>query len=262
MAQPATSVAVNQLLMEALQEIRMGRAGDSLEPELLEWARGKMNRLFDKWNADPAAKFAVGFASYAPVSGTQAYTLGPSGVWVVTQRPDRIKGANLILAGTSPAVRIPIDIVDDQWWLSQPVQAMPSAIVRALWYSDDFPNGTVTLWPKPTTAANLIELFTDGLLSQYNMGDTLWLPFGYREAVTLTLAELCAPGCGQTVSADLKSQAADARVIVFGNNLTARNIRTRDGGMPGGKRRGGASAGSSGLTAGTGASWTQPGWTQ
>lgn len=242
MAAPATSVVVNQLLMDALLEIRMGRAGDSLEPELLQWALGKMNRLFDKWNADPEAKFDIGFASYTPIVNQQVYSLGPSSAdWTVTQRPDHIKGANLILAGSSPAVRTPIEIVDDEWRLSEPVLGTTSAIVTKLYYGPSFPNGSVTLWPKPTTAANLIELMTDSLLSQYNMTDTLWLPFGYREAVTLTLAELLAPGCGQTASPDLKAQAADARIIVFGNNVSARNIRTRDGGMPGGRRGGGYS---------------------
>lgn len=240
MPTPVSSVVVNQLLMEALQEIRMGRAGDSLEPELLLWALAKFNRMLDKWNADPAAKYATGFAQYAPVALQQSYTLGPSSAnWTVTQRPDRIKGANLILTGSSPAVRVPISVRDDEWWLNNAVTGLTSSMVTDLWYSDDFPNGTVTLWPKPTTSINLIELFTDGLLSQYAMTDTLWLPFGYREAATLTLAELCAPGCGQTVSADLKEQAIDARVIVFGNNVTTRNIRTRDGGMPGGRRGGG-----------------------
>jgi hypothetical protein len=240
MPTPATSVVVSQLLVEALLEIRMGRAGDSLEPELLQWALGKLNRLFDKWNADPAAKFDIGFATYTPIANQQTYTIGPSAAnWAVTNRPDRIKGANLILAGSTPAVRTPITVRDDQWWLTTAVQALTSAIVTDLWYQDAFPNGIVTLWPKPTTAVNLIELFSDAYLSQYAMADTLWLPFGYREAVTLTLAELLAPGCGQTVSQDLRSQAADARVIVFGNNVQTRNIRTRDGGMPGGGKRGG-----------------------
>lgn len=240
MATPVTSVAVNQLLLDALLEIRMGRAGDGLEPELLLWALGKLNRMFDKWNADPAAKFNTAFAPFAPVANQQVYALGPNAAdWTVTQRPDRIKGANLILAGSSPAVRAPITVRDDGWWLANAVQGTTSAIVTDLYYEPSFPNGSVTLWPKPTTAAHLVELMTDALLSQYAMTDTLWLPFGYREAATLTLSELLAPGCGQTVSPELKEQAVDARIVVFGNNVETRTIRTRDGGMPGGGRRGG-----------------------
>lgn len=242
MPAPATSVAVSQLLMDALLEIRMGRAGDSLEPALLIWALGKLNRMFDKWNADPAAKFDMGFNAYTPIALQQLYTLGPSAAnWAATHRPDRIKGANLILAGASPAVRTPITVRDDDWWLANAVQGLTSAVVTDLYYSPSFPNGEVRLWPTPTTAVHLVELMADEVLSQYALADTLWLPFGYREAATLTLAELLAPGCGQTVSADLKEQAVDARVIVFGNNVSSRNIRTRDGGMPGGGRRGGYS---------------------
>lgn len=242
MAAPATSVLVSILLAEALLEIRMGRAGDSLEPELLEWARGKMNRLLDKWNADPAATFDVGFNTYATVAAQQDYTLGPTATdWVITNgtRPEAITGANLLLASSSPVVRVPLNIRDDAWWLANAVQGLTGAVPTDLYYTPSFPNGTVTLWPIPTTAVNSVELMAPALLSQYLMADTLWLPPGYREALTLTLAERLAPGCGQSVSPELAKYAADARIVVFGNNLVAPNIRTRDAGMPGGGNRSG-----------------------
>lgn len=244
MPAPATSVTVNQLLIDALMEIRMGRAGDSLEPELLEWARGKMNRLLDKWNADPAATFDVGFNTYALVALQQDYTLGPSAAnWAIAAgtRPEAITAANLILTTSTPNVRVPLNVRDDQWWAANAVQDLTSAVPTDIYYTPSFPNGIVTVWPTPTTATNTIELIAPALLSQYNMTDSLWLPPGYREAITLTLAELCAPGCGQEPSQTLSKFAADARIVVFGNNVTSRNIRTRDAGMPGGGNRGGYS---------------------
>jgi hypothetical protein len=152
-------------------------------------------------------------------------------------RPAKITGANLVLNTVTPAVRIPIECHDFEEWLTVAVQGLRSSIVTDLYYDAAWPNGNVYLWPVPT-ATYPIELLTDDLHSRYAMTDVLWLPYGYREAATLTLAELCAPGCGQTVSADLKAMAQDARVTVFGANTRTRNIRTRDGGMPGGGARG------------------------
>lgn len=236
-----SSVTVNQLLLEAFIEIKAGRAMDALEPELLLWALGKVNRMFDKWNADPSARYSVGFASYTPTVSHQPHTIGPNSAdWAVTQRPDKIYGANLILNTSTPAVRIPITVRDDHWWLNQSVQGLGSAIVTDLYYDPGWPNGNVYLWPIPT-ATYQIELMTDQLFGNLQMTDTLWLPFGYREAATLTLAELLAPGTVDAqVSSDLKTQARDARAVAFGNYMPARRIRTRDGGMPGGgSRRGG-----------------------
>lgn len=234
-----SSVVINQLLLEAFIEIRYGRAMDTLEPGLLEWARGKLNRMLDLWNADPSADFHATFTSYTPVINTSPMTIGPNAAnWAATARPDKITGANVVLNNVSPAVRVPIRIQDAQWWLEKSVQRVGSSIVTDLYYSPDWPNGEVNLWPIPTVAYP-IELMTDALFANYAMTDVLWLPFGYREAITLSLAEALAPGAGQTVSADLKGAAALARVTVFGNNSETRNIRTRDGGMPGGRRRGG-----------------------
>lgn len=236
-----SSVVVNQLLLEAFIEIRFGRASDTLEPELLNWALGKLNRMLDKWNADPTTDFNTNFTSYTPTVNHQPHTIGPSGAdWVAALgRPDRILGANLIINTVSPAVRIPINVRDEAWWRDQSVQGLATSIVTDLYYDPAWPNGNVNLWPIPTIAYP-IELMSEALFARYAMADTLWLPYGYREAITLTLAELLAPGCGQTVSPELKEAAIDARVVVFGNNIRSNNIRTRDGGMPGGSsRRGG-----------------------
>jgi hypothetical protein len=71
-----SSVVVNELLLEAFIEIRMGRAGDGLEPELLTWALAKFNRMLDKWNADPSAAVHGGvhvvYADGQPISHTRS----------------------------------------------------------------------------------------------------------------------------------------------------------------------------------------------
>lgn len=235
-----SSVVVNQLLLEALIEIRMGRAGDNPEPDLLNWMLGKLNRMLDKWNADPSTPYRNTFTSFTPTPNHAPHTIGPTGDWVMAGgRPDVILGANVVLNTVSPAVRIPITIRDDRWWLNQAVQGLSSSIVTDLYFEPSWPNGAVNLWPIPTSTYP-IELMVEDGFARYAAADVLWLPYAYREAITLTLAELAAPGCGQDVSPDLHSAAADARIVVFGNNVNARDIRTRDGGMPGGgARRGG-----------------------
>lgn len=230
------SVTISQLLLEAFIEIRYGRALDTLEPGLLEWARNKLNRMLDKWNADPSSDFDTSFTSYTPTVNTSPITIGPNAaVWTATARPDRLLGANVVLNTVTPAVRLPIEIRDEFWWLSNPVQRVGSSVVTDIYYKPSWPNGEVNLWPIPTVAYP-IELMFEELFGNYQMTDVLWLPFGYRDAITLTLAEEIAPGCGQTASEKLEAKALEARVIVFGNNTATRNIRTRDAGMPGGGR--------------------------
>lgn len=228
------SVAAQVIVADALAEIRVARAGDVLEPDMLDFGMGKLNRLLDRWNADPRARFNVGFQSFVPTPNHQPHTLGPNAAdWAVTQRPVKIQGANLILNTVTPAVRVPLTIRDDGWWLRQTVQGIATTMPTDLYYSPDWPNGSVFLWPIPT-ATYPIELMLDGLFGTLLATDTFWLPFGYRDAITLTLAEELAPGNGQTVAQSTRESATAARALIFGNNDDEPRIATADSGIPSG----------------------------
>lgn len=233
------AVQVSDLVVQAAAKIRVVRYGGTLEPGVAAGLVSDLGLMLDLWNADPAAKYTVGFQSFVPIlGGHQPQTIGPQAAdWLATIRPDRLQGANLILTTSSPVTRIPITIRDEQWWLAQSLQALTGAIVTDLYYANDWPNGACYLWPVPTVAYP-IELLTDTLFESLAITDTLWLPPGYQAAVILSLAEFAAPGLGQDPSQELKDQAKNARVICFGNNVTVRPARTRDGGMPGGRRGG------------------------
>lgn len=232
------STLVSQIIKDAVIEIGVGRAADTFEPGLMDWGLGKMRRILDRWNATPGAKYAQVFTSYTPTIAHNPHTLGPSSAdWSVTQRPAKILGANLVLNTVSPAVRVPINVRDEYWWLNTAVQGLSSSMVTDLYYDPRWPNGNVNLYPIPT-ATYPIELLTDLLFDVVALTDVIWFPFAYRDALTLTLAEAMAPGLGQSVSKSLHDQATDARVTAFGQNTRSRNIRTRDAGMPGGRRGG------------------------
>jgi hypothetical protein len=89
------------------------------------------------------------------------------------------------------------------------------------------------------SAAYQVELETWTLLgSVADANVTLDFPPGYQQALRLTLAELCAPAFGQTVSTSTATKAREARARVWGVNDQIPNLMTRDAGMPGGRRGG------------------------
>jgi hypothetical protein len=228
------SVVVSDLITDAFTEIRAARAGDVLAPEQMAWGLGKLNRLLDRWNANPRASYRGGFASYTLTASHQPHTIGPSAAdFTVTARPKAILGANLILTNVSPVVRVPITLRDSEWWLAQSLQGLASSMPTDLYYDAGWPNGSLNLWPVPSTAYDL-ELLTDGLFDVLALTDAFWMPFGYRDAVTLTLAEEIAPGMGQRVDSSTAASAREARALIFGGNDDMPRIVTRDAGMPGG----------------------------
>lgn len=239
---PVTVIQVTaaQLVTDALTELRVARAGDVIAPESLMAGLGKLNRLIDRYNAHPRAKFTIGFASYVPTLNVNLQTIGPEAgaTWTLAvPRPHAIKGANVIINTSTPNVRVPLAMRDATWWRQQRVQALATAFPTDCYYEPTFPNGSVYLWPAPTTAYP-IELETDTPFAQLTATDTIYLPPGYRDAMTLRLAADSARSFGQTPSRDLVADAARGEGIIFGLNDRVPNARTRDGGMPGAREAG------------------------
>ncbi len=141
-------------------------------------------------------------------------------------------------------IRIPFDLIDDEEWMNIRAGAatgvtpnIVSSIPRKLFYSPDWPNGSIYMWPVENTAYTL-ELEFEQLLSSMLATDTFNLPMGYQQALRLTLAELLAPAFGQRIADSTAIKAREARARAWAANDSIPDICTVDGGMPteGGRR--------------------------
>lgn len=234
------------LILDALIEINAIAAGDLPEPATLDFASRALDEIYDDLNATPDGTYSNSFQSFTITPNLQPHTIGPSGAtFTVTVRPIAILGANIVLNTVSPAVRSPLEIRDDAWWLNQRVQGITSTVPTDLYYSADWSlgqsqtgnkNGSIFLWPV-ATQAYLLELLTASTLTPLTLLQTFSLPPGYQSACRLTLAErLASPLTGHGASPDLTTRARDARARVFDNNEEPPRLITADAGMPGGGR--------------------------
>lgn len=233
------SIVVSQFLYLAAVEVRVARGGDPLSPNDQDLILAIFNELLDSLNGDGVALYNTTFQSFTLTAALQPHTIGIAAntptFTVTTGRPTRILAANLVL--TAGTTRVPLNLRDDQWWANIRSRLITSANPTDLYYDTSWPNGGIYLWPVPTTAYGL-ELEFQTQLAQVLATDTLDLPQGYQAALRLTLAELIAAAFGQSVSADTKRNAIDARARAWGStNDPAPNLDTRDGGVPSGGGR-------------------------
>lgn len=222
------SIRVQDLCTDAMLELGLVAAGNVPSGDDLAWVLSKLNRIIDRWNIDRNTIYADVPVSYTTTPALQPHTIGPTGTFVVTQRPVAIDGATLILTGA----RYPLDGHDVDWWRNLSLQTITSSMPTDFYYSADWPNGSLYLWPVPTAAVTL-ELQTRIVLTQFLLPDTLSLPPGYQDAVTLTLAESIAPGFKVAVDPAMAQAARFARAQTFGANSAAVKLTTKDEGMPG-----------------------------
>jgi hypothetical protein len=219
------------IVADAFAERNVFDAGSSVPPEDAAYGRRKMNRILDLWNADHGAAYGALFTQYQLSANLQPHTIGPTGTFVVSARPQQIEGAWFVTGTGESAIRSDIGIGDKDWWGSISMQGFTTEWPTALYYHPNWPNGELWITPIPSTAG-VIELMTTQLLANLALTDVFSMPFGYQEALTLTLAESLR-GYGSPPP-DLAMAAAKARAKVFNANLVTPRLTTRDSGMPGG----------------------------
>jgi hypothetical protein len=224
-------VTYADLVKQSLAEIGSYAQGQVVGAADMQFCIQKLNRIIDSWNAKRRLIYSKDFTNYILIPNHQPHTIGPTGDFVVTSRPIQILNASIILQGTSPAVRSPLTLRDDDWWAGNLVQTLTSGLPTDLYYNTSFSNGQLFLWPI-STVANGIQLETLFILTQVTQLQTVNLPPGYNDALTLTLAENLTESFGKALSPSLKSLAQNARATIVVPNLAAPRIGTWDSGMP------------------------------
>jgi hypothetical protein len=235
------SVKAIDIITEAMQELNLISAVEIPSAEDAAYCLKKLNSVLDEWSARRAYAFNVGFVLYTLIPNHQPHTIGPTGDFVVSQRPVRIEAAALVL-NTGTQVDLPLNLRDDDWWAAQQVKQIATSVPTDLYYSPDEVNGSLYLWPIPTTAYGLrletwvqLPVFADLNVTSYNLAP------GYQRALTLTLAEDIAPAFGpqaMQLAGAIAGKAQSARRTIQSNNISSPRIASADFGTGLGKRSG------------------------
>lgn len=227
---PATTA--RDLLYDALIEIGAIAQSQAIPDNIGQWGLRKLNRLMDLWAARKLFVYDQAFTLYTLTANLNPHTIGPSGTFVVTQRPVKILSAAVVLGSGSSAVDVPLALWNDDEWAENRVKALTSTQPVGLFYGPSWPNGTLNLWPVPTVA-NGLRLETWTTLSQFATLDTpLSLPPGYWDAIVKSLAiDLC-PGFERSAKPELIKGAMDARAAIQSNNSESPLLTTAQVSMP------------------------------
>lgn len=191
-----------------------------------------LNQIFDAWNATDHKLYKTGFTDYTLTPNLSPHTIGPTGTFVVTQRPVALDYCTIGLTTSSPTVYTKCTVRDERWYQRNPIPGMTNALPVDVYYAPSWPDGQLYFWGIPTIAYG-VRIWTRYVLTSVLQTDTFSLPPGYQRALRLTLAEEIANSLGQPVTQTLMLHAKQARADVFDNNEDAPPLRTRDAGVPG-----------------------------
>lgn len=156
----------------------------------------------------------------------------------VGARPVKIIDANIILNNLNPIVKVPLHIRDEDWWIKNAVPTVPSSIPTDLFYSSDFPNGKIYLWPMQNVNYGLELEVWNNIAELPDVTAQFYMPQGYQDFVAYSLAEALCPAYGKEVPTSLGRLLAKATLRVQNNNSKSPRMGTRDSGIPGGGGKG------------------------
>ena len=219
------------LLKGAANVLGLLGSGETLTASDADALLGTLNRVLDSWNAERAAVYREVIATFTLQPSLQPHTVGPTGVFVVSQRPVSLAAVTLILSDTT---RIPIDVHQGPdgaaWWADIRVQGITSSVPTDVYYDAAWPNGSLYFWPVPAAAYN-VELLSRIILADLALDDTFSLPPGYLDALTLTVAEQASTDFGVNLSPAIPMRASRARARIWANNTPTPYIATADTGL-------------------------------
>lgn len=224
-------MTARQLIAEALLELGVGTPGQALEAAIAAQGLSKLNRIIDNWNAEREAIYADQWLTFTLTRSLQPHTIGPTGAtWTTAQRPVSIENAQLIVGD----VTYPITLRLAAWWAGQSDPTLSDDLPTDLYYDATWPNGSLYFWPVPSASYD-VQLLVRAVLTDYTLDTVVNLPPGYRDALTLTLAEECAASMGMMAEPSTVMSASKARARIFTNNTITPPLATRDSGIPGGR---------------------------
>lgn len=224
-------MTIADLVADAYREIGVAPLVGDVAPAHAALALRVVNRLLDSWNAVYGAVYAEQYSTFVLQPGQAVHTIGPSGLWVMAQRPVAIEALALVTGGP-PSSYDTIYPRDRAWYLAQTLPGLSITHPTYFYYNPTLPNGEITFDGVPS-APYSVRVQTRVVFASVLLTDELEVPQGYWSALHDSLKEelVHMPMFSSTAAPEIEAAAAKARGAVFGTRIPPVRLESN---LPGG----------------------------
>lgn len=189
----ATYTAGDQI-NRALRLLGVLAEGETPSSEMSNDALMALNQMIESWNTERLSIFSTQDQVFNWPAGEITRTLGPSGDFV-GNRPVLVDDATYYRdPGTN--VSFGIKFINQQQYDGIAVKTVTSTYPQVCWVNMEYPNITMTVYPKPTRLLEWHIVSVEELTQPATLATTLHFPPGYLRAFTFNLAMELAPEFG------------------------------------------------------------------
>lgn len=183
----------------ALRLINVLGNGETPDYEDSNNALTTLNDMLALWSIDKLLVYQMQESTHTLVSGTASYTIG-SGATIDQSRPARIESA-FIRDSNSNDYGIEIINKEDYDLISD--KTTQADFPNKLFYDPGFPNGTIYIYPAPSTAYTLHFVDWKPFSSFATLSTAATFPSGYNQLLVYNLAVLLAAEFNVNVRQDV-----------------------------------------------------------
>jgi hypothetical protein len=178
----------------ALRLLGVLAEGETPSASVSQDALMAMNQMIDSWNTERLSVFNTQDQTYNWTPGLITQTLGPSGDFV-GNRPILLDDSTYFRDPTTN-VSYGIKFINQQQYDGIAVKTVTSTYPQVMWINMEYPNITMTIYPKPTRVLEWHFISVEELSAPATLSTTLAFPPGYLRAFTYNLAMEIAPEFG------------------------------------------------------------------
>lgn len=173
-----------------------------------------INRFLESWVVDEYLPYTVIDQEFNLISGQLEYTIGipedETPADFEARRPTEILRSWVRLNG----VDYQVEVINNEQYNSISMKAIETTFPEFLYYSPDYPLGTIKIWPVPTQAM-VINLTTPGIFSTgLVLADAISMPPGYVQALLWNGIAEVAPAFSKETTAEIRKRANDSKAVL------------------------------------------------
>jgi hypothetical protein len=189
-----TTYTAGDQINRALRLLGVLAEGETPTAQMSEDALVALNQMIDSWNTERLSVFNTQDQVFEWPAGEITRTLGPTGDFV-GNRPVLIDDATYYRdPGTN--VSYGIKFINQQQYDGIAVKTVTSTYPQVCWVNMEYPNITMTVYPKPTRLLEWHIISIEELSQPATLTTELHFPPGYMRAFTYNLAMEIAPEFG------------------------------------------------------------------
>lgn len=210
----------------ALRIIGVAASGESIDANDLLEAVDEANNMLEQWSLEDLMIYYDKVDIIPLIAGQISYSIGPTGTDLVTTRPIEILSA----AYRSSNLDYPVIVKSHQDY-QRVVQKTTTGntFPEILAYQPTNPNGTILIWPVPTSGLTLRILSNKLFISISEPSIDMVLPIGYKDCFVYGLAERLCLKYGRLDLLPLISEKARNSKMIVKRKNTKKTTRIMNG---------------------------------